>query len=426
MDWGLAKVLPEGGVADERKRPDIAEAVTQVRTVRTEGSGSESRAGSVLGTPAYMAPEQARGEIDRVDERADVFGLGAILCEILTGRPPFVGSSRGEIEAQAARGDLADALARLDACGADEELCRLARDCMAARPSDRPHDAGAVARRVTAYTTGVQDRLRAAELARVEAQARVEEERKRRKLQVGLAAAVLAFVALGGGGYVWEERQRAERVAKTARGVDDALAHAARLRGEAQAAPVGELAKWAEALAAMREAESLIKQGEADAPLRGRINDLLAALKREQAEAQDRAEQANIDKTLMANLESIRGSRSEHLDWKQTDAEYAAAFRKAGLDLDTTEPKQAGAWIARRSAPVELSSYLDDWSHVRRNAHAEEASWRRLIPINGVTPCVPGPARGMTQPPRNSAVWLTTRAAWTPSPRPVWCCYRGA
>jgi serine/threonine protein kinase len=88
MDWGLAKVLPRGGLADER---DPAEQETLIQTARSGSGGDESRAGSVLGTPAYMPPEQARGEVGRVDERSDVFALGAILCEVLTGRPPYPG-----------------------------------------------------------------------------------------------------------------------------------------------------------------------------------------------------------------------------------------------------------------------------------------------------------------------------------------------
>ncbi len=69
-----------------------------------------------------------------VDERADVFALGSILCEVLTGAPAFTGRTSAEIQRKAARGDTAEALARLDACGADAELVVLARDCLAAEP----------------------------------------------------------------------------------------------------------------------------------------------------------------------------------------------------------------------------------------------------------------------------------------------------
>jgi serine/threonine-protein kinase len=193
MDWGLAKVLPqeEDGVVDSGRAP-----------------GGESQAGIVLGTPAYMAPEQARGEAARVDERADVFGLGAILCEILTGQPPHGGLSTSATFQMAARGDLSAARARLEGCGADRELVGLAVACLEPDPAGRPRDAGAVARAVTAYRAGVQERLRQAELERAAAQARARAERKARRLTAGLAV-VLVLVALGGGA-AWLRRAHQE------------------------------------------------------------------------------------------------------------------------------------------------------------------------------------------------------------------------
>ncbi len=115
MDWGLAKVLPRGGVVDDatagRDVTPVEETVIATARSGSDADSDLSRAGSVLGTPSYMAPEQARGEVAAVDERADVFALGSILCEILTGRPAFSGRTSGDIQRRAARGDLADALA---------------------------------------------------------------------------------------------------------------------------------------------------------------------------------------------------------------------------------------------------------------------------------------------------------------------------
>jgi tRNA A-37 threonylcarbamoyl transferase component Bud32 len=159
MDWGLAKVLNEAQPQDESA--GAAETVVAC---------AETQTGAVLGTYAYMPPEQARGEVACLDRRCDVFGLGAILCEILTGQPPYAGTPE-ERRTQSQQGQLAPALRRLALCGADAELIDLATGCLSDCPADRPTDAGAVADAMVLYQGAVQERLRTAERERATAMA---------------------------------------------------------------------------------------------------------------------------------------------------------------------------------------------------------------------------------------------------------------
>ncbi|TWU05173.1 Serine/threonine-protein kinase PknD [Symmachiella macrocystis] len=95
LDWGLAKRLDESEPVDETLpvNPDA----TIIDSERDPRHSSQTMQGDKLGTPAYMSPEQARGEIDIIDERTDIYGLAAILYEILVGDPPFLGKSIIEV-----------------------------------------------------------------------------------------------------------------------------------------------------------------------------------------------------------------------------------------------------------------------------------------------------------------------------------------
>jgi WD40 repeat protein len=239
MDWGLAKVLAESG-AGGGEPTGPSEWRSTIRTRRGAGldtpgdEGGLTEAGTVLGTAAYMAPEQARGEVELVDERADVFGLGGILCEVLTGRPPFPGKV-AEAQRRAQTASLAEAYAALDGCGADADLVALAKRCLAAEPWHRPRDAGAVAAELTAYQESVEARLRRAELEGAQARVKAQEERKRRKLAGVLAglAVLLVLVSLAGFAAVSWQWQRAEGEFQRAEGEFQKAADLAEARGRA-------------------------------------------------------------------------------------------------------------------------------------------------------------------------------------------------
>jgi serine/threonine protein kinase len=93
MDWGVAKVMPRLGAPPENPHPALFSPAFgppyPPPSPGEEGRGGEGTAhGTILGTPGYMAPEQERGEVVRIDERTDVWALGAILAFLLAGAEP--------------------------------------------------------------------------------------------------------------------------------------------------------------------------------------------------------------------------------------------------------------------------------------------------------------------------------------------------
>src|SRR5262249_7248061 len=167
MDWGLAKRLRDPAAAANEQRP--AKVPCDIDSL---AAVDLTRPGAVMGTYAYMPPEQARGQTGNVDARADVFALGAILCQILTGCPPYSGTTAKDVWQQAAAGNLTDAMAVLKQHTSAEgfleaRLATLAIRCLAPEPSGRPAHAGEVAVAVTAALTRAAESHREAELSQV-------------------------------------------------------------------------------------------------------------------------------------------------------------------------------------------------------------------------------------------------------------------
>ena len=96
LDWGLARMVDR---ADEDEN-DVVPAVN----VSQEAEPEATRMGQCMGTPAYMAPEQAEGRLDLIDNRTDIYGLGAILFEIIAGSAPHHGPTVMQLLYQVAEG----------------------------------------------------------------------------------------------------------------------------------------------------------------------------------------------------------------------------------------------------------------------------------------------------------------------------------
>src|SRR5262249_8999570 len=285
---------------------------------------------------------------------ADVFGLGAILCEILTGEPPYVGQSSEEVQRQAVNGDLAGAHARLGGCGADPALIVLTKWCLSPEASDRPRDAQGVADGLSEYLNGVQERLQATERERAVALVRAGEERKRRKAQLALAAALIGLL-VGGGAFAWWRNEQAQ--AGRERDARNAEAVAALLGQTEEALRADDAAKAAVALEAAkkRSAESGAEQ---------------------QAERLRRLE---ADLTLVRDLDAVDQFRWTTSENKLPDRVAVAsrtqeALARFGADPNAASVDDAAVRVSASVVPERIVSALG-----RLLRHQKTAGVRALL-----------------------------------------------
>ncbi len=232
LDWGLAKVL------SEEDRPDEEAVMTD----RSLDDSTRTRVGSISGTPAYMAPEQARGQIHKIGPTTDVYALGGILYAILSGRTPYMASDVRELLDLVAEGAPIDPPSELEETPGvvPLELETIAMWALMHRQDDRYAEAGQMAKEVAAWLDGARRREKAREVlaeARRTAQ-KIDPERERAtKLDIEAAQKLEALpddAALEAHYPAWELEAEARRAREQAdlyerealQGYRSALSHA--------------------------------------------------------------------------------------------------------------------------------------------------------------------------------------------------------
>ena len=352
MDWGLAKILPK--VKHEKELDErVVSDLDETRIIGAGERDSETQTGSVLGTPAYMPPEQAGGENARVDERSDVFGLGAILCVILTGQPPFTGQDVAAVRLAAIRGSVTDAFARLDACGAQSELVELAKKCLSPEQSSRPINGAEVAQIVADLRAGAEQRARQAELAHATEIVQSAEERKRRRVQFALASIVLTFLLVTAAAIGWYREDQAKTALASERArADQQLQHVRerdKVRQEQAASSIAlayqllDKSLFAEAATTLASAEALAGTAAG-------------------TDVHTQLERAKTDVAMATRLDRARiAIRFEEFSDRVGEKEFLRAFTDFGFDLEHGDLEDLQTRLRESPIHSHLLNALDDW-----------------------------------------------------------------
>jgi tetratricopeptide (TPR) repeat protein/tRNA A-37 threonylcarbamoyl transferase component Bud32 len=317
---------------------------------RIEGDSGLSHSGAIMGSPSYMAPEQAAGKIHEITTAVDIYGLGAILYELLTGEPPFKGST----ELETARLVQEQEPRRLRSFDAriERDLETICLKCLEKDPRRRFGTAEALADHLDLWLQGKPVPVR-----RTSVFERAVKWARRKPAIAALSAALLAAVVLGGMGWFWVQRDRTAQQVETARAVNQALDESLFALGRAKEAPddlIQSAKAISEALSAARHAERLLKEREAEPNLRERVQ---SAIRHAEAMARDR--------WMLDRLETLYSQfffPDDRFNPKEAIPNYAQAFREYGIDLEALNATEAAARIQNSPIRAKLLSAVDWWA----------------------------------------------------------------
>jgi tetratricopeptide (TPR) repeat protein len=341
LDWGIARVL---GRRDE----DMEEPPVQLDEELLDGV---TLAGRFLGTPGYMAPEQVTGGTDQIDRRTDVYGLGAVLHEILIGQPPAPRTSAEPLSSL-----------RQIAPWVPASLDTVCRKALAYQQKDRYATARELADDVKRWL--------ADEPVRACPEPVREKVRRWMKRHPIATTAVVVLLLASCAGYAWLTRQEANRrefALGQARDRDqragELVAQVKAWQAEARTAPPRHARSLAaQALAASQEAVTLLREGGADEELARQVQTLA-----------EQVRQDEHDREMVARLEEAQVRLSTgraHAAWSlaEADAQYAAVFRWYGIDPATQQHQTVVRLIRSAGIRTNLIAALDFWALVRGQA----------------------------------------------------------